>query len=71
MSYASTLISVLRATLRTMEKSPDVPSDSMALVKLREGVEAMIAELEPAARKEPQFEVKTGPDLYSKNSREA
>lgn len=68
MSYANTLISVLHATLRTMERSPEVPSDSPALLKLREGVDAMIAELEPAARREPRFEVKTGPDLYPKNS---
>lgn len=71
MPYASTLISVLRATLKTMERSPEVPPDSPALQRLRDGVEAMVAELEPAATKEPKFELRTGPDLYLRDSREA
>lgn len=69
MPYASTLISVLQATLRTMERSPEVARDSPSLQRLRDAVEAMVAELEPAANKEPKFEIRTGPDLYTKGSR--
>ena len=71
MPYASTLISVLLATLRTIERSPEVAPDSPALRKLRDAVGAMVAELEPAAKQEPKFEIRTGPDLYTKDSRSA
>lgn len=66
MSSATTLITILRATLRTIERSPEVPSGSAAVQKLREGIDAVIEELEPIAQKEPRFEPRTGADLYAR-----
>jgi hypothetical protein len=65
---ASSLISIARATLRTLERSSELPVDSPALQKLREAVAEIVAELEPAAKKEPKFELRTGPDLYSRKT---
>jgi hypothetical protein len=65
---ASSVISIARTTLRTVERSSTLQPDSPALRKLREAITEIIVELEPAARKEPKFELRTGPDLYSRKA---
>lgn len=71
MPCASTLIRLLLATLRTVEHSSHVSPGSRAIQKLRDGVEAMIAELESAARVEPRrhLSFSTGADLYQPRRR--
>jgi len=63
---ASSLINIIRTMLRTLERSSEFPTGSPALQRLREAVIEIIVELEPAAKKEPRFELRTGPDLYSR-----
>src|SRR5579872_2726005 len=65
--YPSSIIGILQVVLRVLEKSSSIPQQSPALIKIREGVAAMVVELEPLARLEPHagtFRPKTGPDLY-------
>jgi hypothetical protein len=68
MPPASSLISIAKAMLRTLESSSEFPAGSSALQKLREAVAEIIVELAPAAKREPKFELRTGPDLYSRKA---
>jgi len=63
---ASSLISIARTMLRTLERSSKRSPDNPALVKLREAVAEIVLELAPAAKKEPKFVLRTGPDFYSR-----
>jgi hypothetical protein len=54
--YASTVIGVLKATLRLVETCCHIPETSPALKKLREGVHEVTAELEVTAKREPHHE---------------
>ena len=65
---ASSLISIARTMLRTLERSSKLPPDSPALAKLREAVAEIILELVPASKKEPKFVLRTGPDVYSRKA---
>lgn len=65
---ASSVISLARTLLRTLERSSELPTDSPALQKLREAVNEIALELEPAAKKEPKFVLRTGADLYSQKA---
>jgi hypothetical protein len=65
---AASLISIARTMLRTLERSSQLPADNPALEKLREAVAEIILELAPAAKKEPKFVLRTGPDLYSRKA---
>ena len=65
---ASTLISIAKTMFRTLECSSKLPVSSPALQKLREAVAEVARELEPAAKKEPKFAPRTGPDLYSRKA---
>lgn len=65
---ASSLISIAQTLLQTLQRSSALPVDSPALQKLREGVAEVVAELEPAAKKEPKFEPRMGADLYSRKT---
>ena len=71
MPYANTLIRLLLATLHTVEHSPYAFSESGAFQKLRDGIEAMVAELERVAKKEPrrQPSLSMGFDLYQPRRR--
>ena len=65
---ASTLISIAKAMFRTLERSSKLPIGSPALEKLREAVAEIARELEPAAKKEPKFALRTEPALYSRKA---
>jgi len=54
MPYASTVIGVLNSALRLAETCRHIPETSPALQKLREAVYEVSAELEVAAKREPQ-----------------
>ncbi|HXS75663.1 MAG TPA: hypothetical protein VN753_05750 [Terracidiphilus sp.] len=68
MPYASTVIGVLKASLRLVESCCHIPETSPALQKLREAVHDVTAELEVVARKEPRSELvqPAGEDFYQK-----
>jgi|KBSMisStandDraft_5_1062788.scaffolds.fasta_scaffold1077851_1 hypothetical protein len=66
--YASTVIGVLKATLRLVEDCCHLPASSPALQKLQDAIHEVSAELEVVARKEPRAEVvqPAGEDFYTK-----
>jgi len=68
MLSASSLNSIARTMLRTLERSSKLSADNPALVKLREAVAEIVLELARAAKKEPKFVLRTGPDLYSRKA---
>lgn len=66
--FPSSVISILKAALRTVENSGLLAENSPGVQRMREGFAAAIAELEPLAALEEQSShvlvSKTGPDLY-------
>ena len=66
--FPGTIIGVLQRALLLVEGSFVGDKRSRGLQKLREGVAAMIAELEPLARCEPRFVLLQGTstNLYKK-----
>ena len=65
--FPSTVIGILNGALRVAENSRLLSENSPALLKMREGIAAVIAELQPIAALEERTQVlvcKTGPDLY-------
>ena len=63
--YASTVINVLQVSLRLVATSEYVPEDCPALQKYREAVEALVAELEKAAKLERPAELQPLEDALS------